>query len=170
MKIRLLTAAFIASAFAVATAAPPDVKRDDNAKPLPAKTFPFEGTFTVVSGEKNGEAVPADRLGENRVRISRDLIVGTDKDKKELFAASYTVDAMEKDQPTRLKMVSKLPKQLEPVVGLIQVEGDTVKIVYNLPGKPAPKEFKTAEGQHMFVLKRLAEANLSAPETVPEKK
>jgi hypothetical protein len=39
--------------------------------------------------------------------------------------------------------------------GLIASEGETVKLIYALPGGKAPTEFKTAEKQQMFVLKKV---------------
>ena len=37
--------------------------------------------------------------------------------------------------------------------GLIEKKGDTVKLIYALPGGETPTEFKTKEKQLMFVLK-----------------
>ena len=49
-------------------------------------------------------------------------------------------------------MTSKQPKE-EKTTGLIKKEGDTVTIIYALPGGEAPKDFKTKEKQNLFVLK-----------------
>jgi hypothetical protein len=39
--------------------------------------------------------------------------------------------------------------------GLIQKSGDTVKLIYALPDGKPPTEFKTEEGQQLFVLKKV---------------
>ena len=50
-------------------------------------------------------------------------------------------------------MRSTAPKEAE-AVGLVKREGDTVTLIYALPGGKPPTEFKTQERQNLFVLKR----------------
>jgi len=40
--------------------------------------------------------------------------------------------------------------------GIVEVNGDTVRLCYNLPGGDIPTDFKTKDRQHCFVLKRTA--------------
>ena len=53
-------------------------------------------------------------------------------------------------------MTSTAPKAGEKAAGVIEVDGDVVKLAYNLPGGEAPTDFKTGEKQHLFVLKKTA--------------
>jgi uncharacterized protein (TIGR03067 family) len=112
----------------------------------------LEGAYTVVSGEENGKAVPAEKVKGSVVRFTGDMILGTDKDKKEFFAAKYTLDTVK--TPWTIRMRSTAPKEAE-TVGLVKKEGDTVTLIYALPGAPAPTEFKTKDRQNMFVLKAM---------------
>ncbi len=112
----------------------------------------LEGGYTLVSGEKDGKAIPEERIKGGTVRFTGDKITGTDKDKKEFFAATYTLDTAKK--PWVIQMKSTSPKEAE-ATGLIKKEGDTITIIYALPGGEAPKEFKTGPKQHLFVLKNL---------------
>lgn len=112
----------------------------------------LEGTYTIVSGEKGGEKIPAERIEGATLTITADKITATDKDKKEFFAAAYTLDRAAK--PFRISMVSTTPKAGEKAAGVIEVSGDTVKICYNLPGGDPPTEFRTKDKQQCFVLKR----------------
>ncbi|HVK08745.1 MAG TPA: TIGR03067 domain-containing protein [Gemmataceae bacterium] len=130
-------------------AVPAIIAADDKAKPTK-----LDGTYTVVSGEHGGKAIPEDQIKGSVVTFTGDRIVGTDKDKKEFFAATYMVDTTAK--PMKIVMTSTAPKAGEKAAGIIQVDGDTVKLAYNLPGGEAPTDFKTGEKQHMFVLKRTA--------------
>ena len=109
----------------------------------------LEGTYTIVSGEEDGQPIPKDRIKGSVVKFTRDRITGTDKDKKEFFAATYTLDKSK--SPWRIKMKSTTPKEAE-AVGLIEKKGDTVRLIYALPGAPEPTEFKTKKGQHLFEL------------------
>jgi hypothetical protein len=52
-------------------------------------------------------------------------------------------------------MVSLEPKKGETADGLIERKGDTVTLIYALPGGKAPTEFKTNEKQQMFTLKKV---------------
>ncbi|MDB5308449.1 MAG: hypothetical protein JWO38_2651 [Gemmataceae bacterium] len=114
----------------------------------------LEGGYTIVSGEEDGKPVPAEHIKGGVVRFTRDEIVSTDKEKKEVFAAKYTLDTSKK--PWVINMKSTKPKEGD-ATGLIKKDGDTLTIIYSLPGAPVPAEFKTKEkGQHLFVLKRLA--------------
>ncbi len=113
----------------------------------------LEGRYTIVSGEKDGKAIPEGDIKGSIVVFTADKIVGTDKDKKEFFASSYVLDAAHK--PWLIKMKSNSPKEAE-AMGLIKQDGDTVTLIYALPGGDAPQEFKTKDKQHLFVLKKTA--------------
>lgn len=110
----------------------------------------LDGSYTIVSGEEDGKAIPAERVKGSEVKFAGDTVVGTDKDKKQFFAASFKLNT--DTSPWIIDMTSKLPKEMKSV-GLIKKDGDTVTIIYALPGGAVPKEFKTKEKQQMFVLK-----------------
>jgi uncharacterized protein (TIGR03067 family) len=128
----------------------PEDKKADKADKVVAS--PLDGTYTVVSGEKDGKPVPAERLKGSIVVFAGNTIVGTDKDKKEFFSATYTLDTAKKPWVIRMKSIT--PKEAE-ATGLVKKEGDTLTIVYSLPGASAPTEFRTKEKQHLFVLKAM---------------
>jgi uncharacterized protein (TIGR03067 family) len=140
-KLALCTALFAAALVSSASA-------DDKAGPLK-----LDGGYTIVSGEEDGKAVPADHIKGSVVLFTADRITGTDRTKKEFFAARYTLDASK--NPAVIRMTGTEPKSA-PTVGLVKKDGDTVTLIYALPGAPAPTEFKTQKGQHLFVLRPLA--------------
>lgn len=111
------------------------------------------GTYTIVGGERAGAKIPDEEIKGALVTFTKDKVTGTDKGKKEFFAAAYTLDASAR--PARITMVSTTPKAGEKASGVVEVSGDTVKICYNLPGGTVPTEFKTADKQQCFVLKRV---------------
>ncbi|MBA4067387.1 MAG: hypothetical protein C0501_27495 [Isosphaera sp.] len=147
-----------ASAFLVATAQdrPPDGGQKDKGAGGKEGAAPLEGGYTIVSGERDGKAIPEAEIKGSVVRFSGNKITGTDKDRKEFFAATYTVtgDKGGDKGPWTIKMKSTSPKDAE-AVGMVKKDGDTVTIVYALPGGEAPKEFKTKEKQNLFVLKNM---------------
>jgi len=112
------------------------------------------GGYTIVSGEKFGLKEPEDRIKGSTVRFTDDRVVVTDKDKKEVYGASYTLEPG--DKACRIVMTSKLAdKEGEVAHGLIEKNGDTVRLIYALPGGEEPTEFKTKDKQLMFELKNL---------------
>jgi len=133
----------------LALALPVVVFADDKAKPTK-----LDGTYTVVSGEHGGKPIPEADLKGSVVTFAGDRITGTDKDKKEFFAATFMVDTTAK--PMKIVMTSTSPKAGEKAAGVIQVDGDTIRLAYNLPGGEPPTGFKTGEKQHLFVLKKVA--------------
>jgi len=157
----LLPAAVLASGVLAAASAAP---QDNPVRPDPPaeKTNPYEGTYAVVSGEEDGKPIPPERVEGALVKITKDTISGTDKNGQEFFAANYTVDAT--DTPPRMKLRQKGAKESAAVFALAELKEPNLKIVYNLPGGPLPKEFKTVKGQHMFVLKRQVKDGVPAAE------
>lgn len=138
------TAVCIAAVFAAVVVA-------DDKKPVELATQ-LEGTYTIVSGEKNGNPIPEGEITGSVVRFSKDRVTGTDKDTKEFFAASYTLDTATK--PYRIKMKSETPKGNVETTGIIEVTHTGVRICYALPEGTEPTEFKTKNKQQMFVLKK----------------
>jgi uncharacterized protein (TIGR03067 family) len=123
----------------------------------------LDGAYTIVSGERDGKAIPEAEIKDAVVRFADGKVIGTDKARKEFFAASYVVDATKKPWKIDMKMVvavkpdaSEKPVEGAKASGLIKKEGDTLTIIYALPGGETPTNFKTKEKQQMFMLKTMA--------------
>jgi len=110
------------------------------------------GLYTIVSGEREGQKEPEERIKGVTVRFTDDTIIVTDKDKKETYVATYKVDWSKKPGLITMKAV-KAPEKDEIARGLIEKQGDTVRLIYSLPGGDMPTSFKTNKKQLMFVLK-----------------
>lgn len=148
-----------------------DTKAKDTGKADKGKLV---GTYTIVSGERGGKALPKDEFDGSVVKITDAAIVGTDKDKKEFYASTYTLDTSktpwaitmtlsavgdakdkgEKKEAEKGKEGDKGGKGAQTASGLIKMDGDTVTLIYALPGAKTPTDFKTAENQQLFVLKK----------------
>ncbi|MCA1686565.1 MAG: TIGR03067 domain-containing protein [Planctomycetia bacterium] len=110
------------------------------------------GGYMIVSGEMAGVPEREERIKGSVVRFSEDRVVVVDKQSKELFGASYKLDTAR--TPWRITMTSKLSGNEGQVAqGLIEKDGDTVRLIYALPGGQPPTDFKTKEKQLMFVMK-----------------
>lgn len=111
------------------------------------------GRYAIVSGEKNGMKEPAARIQDTVVTFTQDKVVVADKDKKERYSATYTLDSTK--NPASITMTSRSEGSANEIArGLIKKEGDTVYLIYALPTGEVPSDFKTVEKQLMFVMKK----------------
>lgn len=120
--------------------------------PGKAAAAPLAGGYTIVKGESDGKPIPDDRIAGALVKFTADEVIGTDKEKKHLFASKYTLDTT--GEPWKIMMKSTTPKESE-AVGLVKKDGDTIVLIYALPGGKPPTEFKTQEKQNMFWMKHM---------------
>src|SRR5262249_18517266 len=117
------------------------------------KNGPLEGVYVIVAGEEGGKKAPASHIKGTTVRFTRDTVTVTDKAKKHTYAASYKLDTGKK--PWRITMKATLgPDKGKEAKGLVEKKGDTVRLIYALPGGEMPTTFKTKDKQLMFVMKR----------------
>jgi uncharacterized protein (TIGR03067 family) len=111
------------------------------------------GRYVIVAGEKEGVKEPEERIKGTTVTFTKDSVVVADKAKKEIFSASYKLNAT--TNPCDITMTSRVEKSAGEIArGLIQKEGDTVRLIYALPTGEIPSGFKTKEKQLMFVMKK----------------
>jgi uncharacterized protein (TIGR03067 family) len=118
----------------------------------PAK---LAGTYTVVKGAMNGKPdLPQDIEGVV-VTIKGDRISGA-KDNKEIFAYTFTLDTTGTDVPQVFAMTSKFPEKGVDASGIIELDGDTLRLCYALPGGNMPTAFEAGDNQRYLVLKKMA--------------
>ena len=114
------------------------------------------GRYNIVDGEKEGAKEPKDRFDGIAVTFTKDTVVVADKEKKEIYSASYKLNST--TNPCDITMTSRVKDSAGEVArGLIQKEGDTVKLIYALPSGEVPTKFQTKEKQLYFVMKKAAE-------------
>lgn len=115
------------------------------------------GTYRIVSGEKDGEKIPAKDVEGSMVRFTGDRIVATDKDKKDTYSATYKLDGQ------KLTMSSVHPVKGITTHGMVKKEGTQLHLIYALPDEKtkevgkAPTDFKTQKNQLMVILEKVKE-------------
>ena len=111
------------------------------------------GTYTITAGEKFGQPEPPERVAGSGVTFTATAVSVTDKSKKETYSATYTLDPA--TNPCGIVMTAThAPNGGEVAFGLVEKSGDTVRLIYALPGASPPTEFKTLGRQLMFVMTR----------------
>ena len=134
----------------------------------PAATL--EGIYEIVSGKQGEEAIPADHIKGSEVVFTKDEIIGTGQDKKNLFVCKYKLMATDK-MPWTIDMTSTKPAEGE-ATGLIKMnkKDGTMTLIYNLPGGEKPTNFKAKKLQHLFVMKKKGDRFDPKEEAAPPKK
>ncbi len=132
-----------------------DVK-DDAAKQETAK---LQGTWRVVSAERDGMKVPDDESKKITLLIKGDKFTArrtenSEKPEEKIYDMSFTLDPSKNPKWIDVNYVDGERKG-ESSLGIYELNGDTLKICMNR-GTTRPMEFKTeAEtSRHLMVLKR----------------
>ena len=121
---------------------------DDKAD-LDKEVRKFQGTWTFESSEAGGEKLPVGKLKEliltfeglkHTVKKSEDVIqVGTQK-----------IDPSKSPKTIDVTMAAG-PKKGTVMLGIYEIDGDTLKVCFDPQGKKRPTEFKSAPGSQTFV-------------------
>lgn len=148
-----LALAFGLAAMVRATAA--DTKVDDKAREGADKLL---GTWSVVGGEEDGKPSPEEKIKGSRMTVDKKSIKLTDKDDKQLWVLAYKTDDTKTPHHITMTVVAGTDDG-KSAEGIYEVDGDTLKICYGLPGAERPKDFKTTTGskENCFVLKRVVD-------------
>jgi uncharacterized protein (TIGR03067 family) len=124
----------------------PAVAVEDN------KDLKLEGQFTVVSAEKDGQALAQNEVTGKTVRITADKLTVMNKDGKEEHTCTYTLDTSKTPATIRTKGTGS--EEGKNHVGLVEQTRDgEIKIIL-ADGTQFPTEFKTKQGQMMWTLKK----------------
>jgi uncharacterized protein (TIGR03067 family) len=111
------------------------------------------GEYRIVSGERNGAPIDQTELTDTAIYITDKTIIAYDKERKEMFAATYTLET--KQDPWQITMVStKSPDVGAIAKGLVEANQNKVKLIYALPNGQPPTDFKSGQQQQMFVMEK----------------
>jgi uncharacterized protein (TIGR03067 family) len=136
---------------AAALAARAEEKKTDAARIL--------GTWLIVSGEDSGKAVPPEKIKNSAVVIEKDTLHVRDGNNKKVWEVRYRLDPGK--DPRAIDMTleeGELKGKLSK--GIYDLQGDTLKLCYALPGEDRPVAFTTKPGSrhNSFLLKRSGKA------------
>jgi len=142
MRISLV-ALFCAVGFA-----PSGTLADDKAD-LEKELKKFQGTWTIESSETGGMAIPADQLkgfivtfeGDKHTVKNGDQVIQVGTQKIDPSKSPKTIDVT----------MSEGPNKGAVILGIYEIDGDTLKACFDTSGKKRPTEFKSPPGSETFV-------------------
>jgi uncharacterized protein (TIGR03067 family) len=126
-----------------------DAPKDDAAKKELEK---FQGTWQLVSAEKDGKKAPEEQVKQTRVAIKGAKHTVYFGDKAVVHEIPFTIDPT----TTPKSAEDKLPDG-QTIKSIYQLDGDTLRSCAAAPGKERPTEFSAKEGsgQTLRVFKRV---------------
>jgi uncharacterized protein (TIGR03067 family) len=137
---------FLASSFLVTV----DEPKDDAVKKDLQK---LQGNWTVISIEVNGNKIPEDKIGDPKAVFKGDQYSIHD------FRLTITIDPTKKPKTINMDGKDGNGKPLT-MIGIYEVEGDTLKICFAKPGekeRPSTFETKPKSGQSLIRYNRAKE-------------
>ena len=109
------------------------------------------GTYELTSGERDGKTLPPERVQHTTVTFTDSEVTVANRDRGDIYKAKYVIELG--TDPSHITMTATAaPDSGDVVEGLIDRNGDVVRLIYGLPGKGTPRGFKTELGELLFVM------------------
>lgn len=109
----------------------------------------FHGVWTFASVEAGGTKVPADELKGLTVTFAADKYT-VKKGDEVIQVGSQKLDPSKSPKAIDVKVTEGLKKGAV-MLGIYQIDGDTLTVCFDEAGKKRPTEFKSAAGSETFV-------------------
>jgi uncharacterized protein (TIGR03067 family) len=130
---------------------PPEVVRQELAR--------FQGTWQLVAAESNGEKVPEERVRQVRVTITGNTHSVRFGDQVVVHDVSFEIDPTKTPREVT-DTINDGPNKGKQILGIYQLEGDTLTSCVAQVGKERPAAFATSagSGHTLRVFRRLKPA------------
>jgi uncharacterized protein (TIGR03067 family) len=109
----------------------------------------FQGTWTIESSVTGGTDIPAEQLKEFILIFEGDK--HTLKHGDQVFQVGTQKIDPSKSPKTIDVTMTEGPNKGAVMLGIYEIDGDTLKVCFDPEGKKRPTEFKTAAGSPTFV-------------------
>ena len=116
----------------------------------PAK---LEGTYKIVGGQNDSVPYSKEAIAGWVVTIKGDTMTITDKNQKVFLSCTFTIDTTGTTSPQYVAMTTIAPMKGLELAGIIDREGETIRICYSQPEHDTPADFAAKKDQNSFVLK-----------------
>ena len=145
MRIALVT---LLCTLGLSASGGPTARADDKAE-VEKELKKFQGIWTVESVEVGGKKLPADLFKGTTVTFEGDKYSVKMGD-MEVQAATQKLDPS-KSPKTLDSKVTDGPNKGSVILGIYEIDGDTLKACFDPRGKKRPTEFKSPAGSEIFL-------------------
>jgi uncharacterized protein (TIGR03067 family) len=104
----------------------------------------LEGEWSMVSGERDGQAIPED-LAKTGKRVVKDGETTVTLGDMVVMKAKFTIDPSKKPKTIDYSVNEGAAKG-NKVLGIYELDGDTIKFCFSAPDKDRPTDFSAKEG------------------------
>ena len=126
----------------------PGAAADDKAD-LEKEVKKFQGTWTFESSEAGGQQLPASELKELVITFAGDIHT-IKKGDQVVQVGAQKLDPSKSPKAIDVNMTEG-PNKGVVLLGIYEINGDTLKVCFDPQGKKRPTEFKSAPGSANFV-------------------
>jgi uncharacterized protein (TIGR03067 family) len=123
--------------------------RADDKAALETEAKKFQGTWTIESSVTGGQEIPRDLLKGFIVIYEGDQHTVKNGDKV-IQVGTQTIDPSKSPRTIDVTMTEG-PNKGAVMLGIYEIDGDTLKACFDPQGKKRPTEFKSAPGSQNFV-------------------
>lgn len=109
----------------------------------------FQGTWTFESCEAGGQQLPADQLKGLVLTFEGDKHT-VKKGNEVIQAGTQKLDPSQSPKAIDVTMTEGPSKGIV-MLGIYEIDGDTLKVCFDAAGKKRPTQFKSAPGSETFV-------------------
>lgn len=141
MRIALVV---LLGGFALAPSATPADDEPDAAREMKK----FQGTWTFESSESGGQKLPADQL-KDLVLVFEGAKHTVKHGTEVIQVGTQTIDPSKKPKAIDVTLTEG-PMKGAVLLGIYELDGDTLKVCFDLGGKKRPTEFKSPPGSQTF--------------------
>jgi uncharacterized protein (TIGR03067 family) len=115
----------------------------------------LQGTWTMVSGERDGQAF-SDDIRKTFKRVAKDNETTVTAGAELMLKAKFSVDPSKQPKTIDYSVIGGSYAGSQQL-GIYELEGETVKFCFAVPGKPRPTSFSTKsdDGRTLTVWKKV---------------
>ncbi|HJZ91193.1 MAG TPA: TIGR03067 domain-containing protein [Gemmataceae bacterium] len=117
---------------------------DAPADAVKTETAQLEGEWTMVSGKRDGQKLPDDFVKSGK-RVAKDGVSTVTFGDPLFMKARLTIDPGKKPKTIDYEVIDGQGKG-KTVLGIYEIDGNTVKFCFAAPDKERPTEFASKEG------------------------
>lgn len=104
----------------------------------------FDGEWSMVSGERDGQPIPAD-FAKQAKRVCKNGETTVSFGDRVFMKAKFTIDPSRKPKTIAYKILEG-PNKDKIVLGIYELNGDALKFCFSGPDEKRPTEFQSKEG------------------------